>query len=208
MKEKKTMATTWKTVQFHLTGKVALICHNGRLADPLFSYTQEIHALAKQRNKSEATILKMRKLEFLGGLYLDEKQRPGIPGINIEAMLVAAFRSERKGKEAEKGVEVVDEFCLLEYDGPKTGPELWEITDTRGNKPFVLTCNVKLKKAASLMRTRPRFPKGWSLVANIRYNPAKVDESDLIKFMQLAGEDVGLGDWNPRFGRFDVEIIK
>jgi hypothetical protein len=56
------------------------------------------------------------------------------------------------------------------------------------------------------MRMRPIF-REWSTVLKVNVedtlvNPARVDE-----WLIAAGNQVGIGDWRPQYGRFTVERI-
>ena len=59
---------------------------------------------------------------------------------------------------------------------------------------------------ARVMRCRPIFRK-WSIVVDIKYNPEMANEADVAKAMADAGQQVGLGDFRPKFGRFEVELL-
>jgi hypothetical protein len=37
------------------------------------------------------------------------------------------------------------------------------------------------------------------------FNDELVNQSEVLELLRIAGEQVGLGDWRPKFGRFDVE---
>jgi hypothetical protein len=58
-----------------------------------------------------------------------------------------------------------------------------------------------------VMRMRPKFPE-WALTFEVSYQPEVVNRSDLEKWLEDAGQLVGLCDFRPRFGRFEVESVK
>jgi hypothetical protein len=39
----------------------------------------------------------------------------------------------------------------------------------------------------------------------VTYNDSLLNESDVLDLLRLGGEQIGLGDWRPKFGRFVVE---
>ena len=55
-------------------------------------------------------------------------------------------------------------------------------------------------------RTRPRFV-GWSVVAEFVVDTEVLDRDSLAMVAENAGLLVGVGDYRPRFGRYDVELV-
>jgi hypothetical protein len=53
------------------------------------------------------------------------------------------------------------------------------------------------------MRTRPRFPE-WAATLEIKFLPSLLNASEVKSFLVTAGREIGIGDWRPRFGRFEV----
>ena len=53
------------------------------------------------------------------------------------------------------------------------------------------------------MRTRPIF-NDWSAVIHLDFEDSILNESDVVDFATKAGAVVGVGDWRPRYGRFEV----
>lgn len=143
----------------------------------------------------------MARLEFLYSLYL-EKGKPCVPGVVLEGALTGrggAARKMKKGKQAAAGLFVLDNFPL-EYDGPTDPKELWKDQRFR----FRVACKVQQSK---VMRTRPIFDE-WAANVQVSFNPDLVDEREIFQWMELAGREVGLMDWRPKYGRFEVEEIK
>jgi hypothetical protein len=173
--------------------------HNGQLADPLNEWAKRISAVSSKRKKVESDLEEMAKLEFLGSLYLYDGF-PCIPTEVIDACLTGrggASRKVRAGASVQAGV-FADAPLPLEYDGPRPPLELWE--DHR----FRLRVAAKIGQA-KVMRTRPIFEQ-WSASGKIAYNPDLVNEQNLRSWLELAGAEVGIGDWRPKYGRFTVEF--
>jgi len=189
----------FKTIDFRLIGVAPLIHHSDRLADPLDDIAKAMKKISGKRKKTDEDHEEIARLEFLGGLYVDENDHPIIPGENIEATLIEAARLTKEGKIATRALMVADN-CLLKYDGPKDPEKLWE------DKQFRLRRSVKVKMAR-VMRTRPRFPQ-WETEAAVAYDSSQLDEQQIIDFMTKAGSMIGLGDWRPRYGRFLVEVSR
>jgi len=187
-----------KTLSFRIVGVSPLLMHNGQLADRTNNFTRQIAEISSKRKKTDADYDEMSKLEWFGGLYL-YNQEPCIPGFLFEAALIGkggAARKERMGKEAACSVFVTKNFPL-QYDGPRDLHELWE------RKEFVDLSLAKIK-TSTIMRTRPIFQE-WSAEIEIQFNENLIDEDTLKRWIEVAGEQVGLMDWRPRYGRFTVE---
>lgn len=80
----------YKEEKFKVEGIAPLLMHNGQLADPLCRWTQEMKVITSKRKKTEDDFERLAQLEWMGGLYLDDKGAPAIPGELIEAMLIGA----------------------------------------------------------------------------------------------------------------------
>jgi len=188
------------TLNFRIVGVAPLVMHNGALADPRYEYTRKIKAISSKRMKTDADYEEMARLEWFGGLYLFNGE-PCVPSYVLEAMLIGrggAARKQKKGKEAAAGLFVVQDFPL-EYEGPRDPKELWKL------EQFRLVAPVKVQ-TSRIMRTRPLFAE-WAFTAEVTHNPELVNEDEVVHWMQIAGEQVGLMDWRPKYGRFSVKRV-
>lgn len=183
-----------------IKGLTPTIMHNGQLCDPTNPIVREMKKLtSKKRNKTDDDIVELARLEFCGSLYLNEQLRPCWPGEIIEAMIRSAARTQRKGKDVEKGVLSDGNWPLL-YDGPKTVDELW--LDQRFRK----VAPVRVGQAR-VIRTRPIFFP-WSLAFSVLYDSRTVNRDDVINWLEIAGRDIGLSEWRPKHGRFEVAKVE
>lgn len=145
----------------------------------------------------------MAYLEFMGSLYLiNDDSDPCIPAHVMYGVLVGkggAARSQKMGKQAKLGVIVTKHFPI-DYDGPKEAEKLWK------NKKFV---NQQFEniQGSKILRTTPIFPE-WSAEIEIEYNPDFV-AFDLVKsWIEIAGNQCGLMERRPVFGRFVSKILE
>ncbi len=194
-----------KTIEFRLVGLTPLIIHNGRLADPLDEYVKAIAKISRIRNKTEADYEEMARLEWEGGLYIRD-DRIGIPGINLRASIVGpggAARQSKKGKEAGKALRFSEFYPLLYNRQELNYKRLWE------DAKFRHRTKVSVGRSA-VIRTRPIFEE-WTLEGELQYSPDFADRDDVIHWLNVAGVEVGLGDWRPQkhgpYGTFSVEIL-
>lgn len=185
---------SYASLRLTLTGEAPLVMSNGQLADPLHPLTKLLRSFSTKRHKTDADHEKMAEIEFLGGLWLDSG-RPCLMGEAIEAAFVEAARRRRLGRTARAGL-ICPANAPLRYDGPTEPEELWQRPEFRLRVPVRV-------QSHRVMRTRPMF-SGWSATVELHYLPSLLNRREVIEIMRLAGEQIGLGGWRPRFGRFTV----
>ncbi|MCK8787632.1 hypothetical protein M0638_25015 [Roseomonas sp. NAR14] len=189
--------SAYETLSFKITGVAPLLMHNGQLADPLNPFSQSIAEVTKKRKKTDADHVEMARREFFGGLYISGGA-PCIPAEMIEAALIKGAMKEKRGPAAKAGL-LVEQNAILEYDGPREPKALWQ------DERFRLRVAVKVGQA-KVMRTRPRFD-GWHAAVEVKFLPSLLNRKEVGDFLATAGEQIGIGDWRPRFGRFLVEGV-
>lgn len=183
------------TLRYRITGVAPLVFHNGRLADALDERVKAMSQISGKRKKTEADHRQLAELEFKGSLYLSQG-RPCIPDEMLEAAMAKAAGLQRRGTKAKAGL-VVRRSPMLEYEGPKDPDGLWQ------DGTFQLRCGVRVG-AARVMRTRPIF-RDWQADLEVAFLPHLLNPQDVTSFLEAAGEQVGIGDWRPKYGRFLVE---
>jgi hypothetical protein len=192
--------TTMKTYDVEIHGLVPMLMHNGQLSDPFNYYTKELKKLTSKRTKTEEDQLKMMRVEWDGGLYLNERGEVAVPADNILAMIKAGAKKFKLGKQVDPAVFATEDFYEFTHEGPKDIDKLY------ADPQFVFRKRVKVGQSA-VIRTRPRFPK-WSCKFKVDVVPDIMNPDDLKRIVETAGRIVGLGEWNPRFGRFNVTKFK
>lgn len=193
-----------ENIKVRFVGKMTLLQHNVRLADPLNEFARASKKITDKGSakRTEADHEALRRIEWEGGLYHDEKIGPYVPDTWIEGMFVETARPDKGGKrKAESGIFSGMDKIPIEYDGPRDiegmWAEGWRFVDRRG-------AGVRDSK---VQRTRPRF-RDWALTFFVQFQPEVVDRSTVIDWMKKASYLVGLGDYRPKFGRFEVELLK
>lgn len=192
----------YKTIAFEIKGVVPTIMCNGQTADPLNPLSKEMKKISSKKNKTEEDHLELARIEWHASLYLDDKGHPCWPSENLESMLISAAKKTRKGTDAKVGIFIEDNAPVI-YEGPKTAEGLWKYK-AFDNNPFISRVPVVVNRAR-VMRTRPIFYE-WSLCFDVNFLPDMFDSDQLVDIVATAGRIVGLSDWRPKYGRF--EIIK
>jgi hypothetical protein len=184
-------------LSFKIQGVAPLLMHNGQLADPANEWSRAIKEISSKRKKTDADYEEMARLEWMGSLYL-HKGEPCIPGYVLEGTLIGrggAARKQKMGKQAAAGLYAVDNFPL-EYKGPREPAKLWKLENFRLRVP------VRVGQAR-VIRTRPMFEE-WSATVFFDLDTDLVNVADASLWMEVAGREVGLMDWRPKCGRFEV----
>ncbi len=188
-----------------IQGTTQMFMHSIQMLNPMNPIKRMLDAKLKELNKAkgnEALILEVQRLEWFGGLYYDEKLGPYIPAINVESCIRDGAKSTKNGKDVTRHLVILDDRIPLQYKGPRGVDELWEagtFFDVRG---------AKVGKGSKVNRCRPLFPADWSLTFTVRFSEQKFNNEQVIGFIKIAGAEVGLGDYRPRFGKFEMLEFK
>jgi hypothetical protein len=181
----------------------SLLMHSGQLADPLNAYAKALKEVSKKRGKTDEDHSRLADLEFEGSLYLDSKKRVVLPSMVLEAHICEAARKSKAGKTALAGL-FVDGDAVLEYaGGPLTLKALVASKDHR------LVAGVRVQQSR-VMRTRPLFTN-WSATFEVSLLSTAANSEELRRWLDDGGAMVGLCDYRPRHGRYEVrkfEVIK
>jgi len=186
-------------IKFSIDGDAPLLMHNGQLANPLNATVKAMKALTGQRKKTDETHLELSRLEFLGGLYLSRDGVVEIPSEVIESTLIEGAKKSKLGKAFKSAIMVADN-APLNYGKRLTPTEMWAQPDE-----FVDVRLVKVGQSR-IMRTRPIF-RQWSLEFTVTFNADLINPEQIQLAVADAGQQVGLCDYRPKFGRFHVTAI-
>ena len=186
----------FKELRYKLISDAPLLMGNVRLANPLDPIVKQMKEITSKRKKTEDDLLRLMELEWEGGLYLDEKGRPCLPGDLVMGMLVASARMDKLGKTFRAGVVCGGSFPL-EYDGPKT------LDGLRADPRFRVVKMVTVQRA-KILRTWPAFPE-WRVDVVIHYHPAILNESQITTAIERGGMFCGFCNYRPTYGRFHLD---
>lgn len=187
----------WQALRYKLISSAPLLMHNGQTADPLNKWARALKKITPKRVKTDADHEELARIEFMAGLYMSP-EGPCIPSFVFDSMLVNAAKKSKEGTLAKSSA-----FCLnharLDYEGPREADTLWQ------EESFRFSAIVRVG-TARVSRMRPKFDN-WSCIMEVNVettliNPGRVDE-----WMQVAGTQIGLGDWRPQHGRFTAKRL-
>jgi hypothetical protein len=184
-----------KKFRVRLDGVSPIIFHNGQLANPNNYYVEQIKAITKKKVKSQMELVRLADLEWVGSLYLNAQKQIDLPGHVIEGALINAAK-KLKSTAKFKSAVYLSKAASFSYKGPTALEEL------QANPDFRLEVMVVIQ-GRRILRTRPIF-KEWSAEAEICFLEGQISKTDVLEALTLAGLQVGLGDWRPKYGRFTV----
>jgi hypothetical protein len=184
-----------------IEGTRPLLMHNGQMKDPLNKYAKALAVLTGNKKKTEADHHAIARAEFLGSLYFDDKIGPMLPIDVLQAAMQEGAAKRKKATEFKALVEIVDkpeQGYKLDYVGPRA-------VDALFTKEFYLRKPAGVQ-GKSVIRTRPRFPVGWSCTLEVeRLDDGAPSEDQIVQAFRDCGRLVGIGDWTPKYGRFVVK---
>lgn len=187
----------WQKIGVKLTGISPLVMHNGQLCDPMNPVVIEIKKISGKRVKTEADYKELARLEFQGGLYMNGNG-PCIPAHVIETTFVNGAKKSKDGPKAKSGM-FIEKAVDLNYEGVRDREGLW------ADEKFRLVQAVVISRAR-IMRTRPIF-EDWFVEVVVNYDDQQANRSQIIKWIEDAGIQVGFCEMRPRYGRFKVKVI-
>ena len=191
-----------------VSGVSPIIHHNGAAGlDTRSPVSREIAAIAAKRggNRTAADDDRLRELEAQRSLWLDESGAPTIPATAIRATIEGGARKRKQGPLVRGGLMVLS--TAFDYDTEKYGTCIEELgRSTQFTVPVVV-------QRSRILRTRAKFDPKWSCTFEVDVDDEMIDLSQLLEWLDIAGRQIGLGDWRPEksgmFGRFaEPEIEK
>lgn len=186
-----------QSVKVSIQGMGPMMMHNARLANSLDSHTKQLKEMTDKRKKTESDVQEISRLEWEGGLYYDEEIGPYIPSRMIIATIVNGAKKQKMGQAFKSAIFVQEEQVPLIYDGPRKLRDLW-----KQHERFVDVRTAGLR-GQKVLRTRPIF-NGWSLDFSVDFDDDQINRSQLVKAVEDAGVYVGIGDYRPFYGKFNL----
>ena len=184
------------SIEFKIEGVSPLLMHNGQLANPLNPLVKQMKAITGLRKKSDENHIEISRLEFRAGLYVSASGEIEIPSEVMESCLIEGAKKSKLGKQFKSSICIM-ENSTLDYGEKLSVDELW-----KRSEEFVDVRGVKVGQAR-VMRTRAIF-RNWKLSFTVHYNADLVNPEQIHIALDDAGSQVGLCDYRPKFGRFEV----
>lgn len=179
-----------------IRGVSPLLMHNGQTADPMNKFARQLKAVSSKRKKTDEDYMEMSRIEWHAGLYVNDKGALVLPATIIEASILDGAKKAKLGKTFKSSVFVNDDAKL------DVGIKIDKAADLWGNDRYRDVRGVRVGQAR-IMRTRPIFHE-WECAVTVLFDDEQVDESEVRRAIVDAGGKCGVGDFRPKFGRFEV----
>ena len=189
-----------------IRGTAPIIHHSAAGLDPLLPINAEIQAITRKRgsNRTPADDARLRELETIRSLWLDSEDKPTIPASAIRKVIETSAKRLKQGGQVREGLDITN--SVFAYDYERYGESIEELQrSTQFTVPVVVQRN-------RILRTRAKFDTPWSCTFGVDADDDQVSPERLERWLDVAGRQIGLGDWRPEksgiYGRFEVEAIE
>jgi hypothetical protein len=152
--------------------------------------------ISGKRKKTDEDYAEMSRIEWHAGLYVNADMKVILPASCLEAAIYDGAKKSKLGK-AFKSAVFVEKDAVLDI-----GRKYDKATDLWAEEQYRDIRGVRVQQSR-VMRTRPIFYK-WSCEVEITYDDEQVNLSDVQRAVVDAGTKSGVGDFRPRYGRFEV----
>lgn len=185
-----------KVFDVGIKGIQPLFMHSPRGIDPTDPMVRKMKAITSKgsKKKSDSDLAEQDWLEFQLSLYWNG-EFVYVPDTAILGSIRAGAQENRRGREVQAGLDVLETEIPLLYDGPRDPQGLYD-------KRFVDRRPAGVQKAR-VMRVRARF-NSWALAFKLVVDVGVINPADAKQALEIAGARKGLLDHRPRFGRFEV----
>jgi hypothetical protein len=183
----------FQTVKVNIRGVRPLLMHSAAGADPLSEWAKARKAVSGKKNKTDSDHLELARIDWYSSFYCDEAKKPVILGTMLEACCVAGAKRSKQGQIAKASILINDNPTLV-HDHPAgkkaTADDFWELPKYRDVRGVMIS-------RSRIMRYRPIF----AVLSDL-------DVSTFKSILETSGRFIGIGDYRPKFGLFEVTEVK
>jgi hypothetical protein len=178
-----------------------MLQHNGRLANPIDQWAQLLKALTSKRKKTDEDLAAIRQVEARGGCWETRDGLLGIPTSAVWRSIYDAATAYKLGASVKRALHFSDETIPL-----LVGGETVFCDDYLADAANIDYRPVVVNRVRT-MRARPLVHPGWVSTHQFNLLDDVIDIRELVPVLERAGRLVGLGDWRPTYGTYDVEVL-
>lgn len=160
--------------------------------------TQKLKVFTGKRKKTDDDHAAISAIEFEASCYYEKKWH--IPAANFEAMLLASAKHFKLGTTIKQALLVPDDAEFNFADKELIPADLFTLSE------YVDQRTVKVGTSKTI-RTRPIF-HDYTVKFTCWLDTDKMNVDQLQQIVENAGKYVGLGDYRPRYGRFEIEKVE
>lgn len=190
--------------QIKIEGKRPIIMHSGSSMGNRNAISAERAGILAKRNadRTQADEARLAELDCYDSLWV-EGSRPTVPATALRKCIETAARKLKQGPLVREGLIITNtEFA---YDERRYGSSLAEVIT---NAQFTTGVVVQRNR---ILRTRAMFEQPWSCVFTADTDDELIEKDQLVKWLDIGGRRIGLGDWRPEksgdYGRYEMTSI-
>ena len=129
-------------------------------------------------------------------VYRDQNGNLALPGEYLRMSIINASRFKQDPRSSRKSAMDLFKAAIVPLTQyASLGVKDWDYEDKR---------RVVIQRSA-INRTRPAMKEGWECEVDLQVNiPEYIGEDLLYEILNMAGRLVGVGDFRPTFGRFNI----
>lgn len=154
-----------------------------------------VEAVAEKAAAKKGSVAK-KSDDLESYVYRNEKGELAIPGEYLRGSLVGAAKFRQDPRSPRKSAADLVKAAIVSLTPlASTGQKHWDYEDKR---------RVVIQRNA-ITRTRPALKAGWRVTIHLMVNlPEYISPSFLNDLIAAAGKLIGVGDFRPSYGRFQV----
>lgn len=138
-------------------------------------------------------------------LYVTRNKEVYQPAVHFErSMVKSAVNFKIQGKRGKTYKDLVSASVFISPEEILHGIGEPDELDTDGDKALYLDLRPVVIQRARVPKVRPAFKPGWELEFVIDVIDDQMPQEMLKDILDYAGRAIGIGDYRPRFGRFQV----
>jgi hypothetical protein len=199
-----------------MTGTRPMLQHSSRLANPLDPYARALKALTAKRRRTDEEDAEIMRLEARGGCWETPEGLLGVPTAAAWRSIKDAATAFRLGKDVERALlyeDVVVPLIVTDVSDVMVPMSDEGDVETVSADDWIAGANVDYRSVKMpgtgrrVMRARPIIPAGWRCTHTFELLEDVINARDLAPVLQRAGRLVGIGDWRPTYGTYEVEVL-
>lgn len=130
-------------------------------------------------------------------VYRSEDGTLAMPGEYLRMAIIGAAKYRQDPRSPRKSAMDLTKAGVISLSNMCSfGQKDWDYEDRR---------RVVIQRSA-ITRVRPALKSGWKVTVQFQVNlPEYISESDLHETISMAGKLIGVGDFRPTFGRFQID---
>lgn len=193
-----------KTIKVKIEGMVPLLLHNPRLANPLDPEAKRHKEVSGKRKKTDEDHEWLLNHNWEFAFYLNKEDQLIIPSHMLEACIVNGAKDFKMGNQFKSTFMVLSDALLVD---PRTDKVYTMKQMFAGKQKFMDVRPVKLQQKTTLMAARPIL-EHWCLEFEASYMEEKLNHQDVMQAIENGGKYKSIGDYRPKFGRFQVTDVQ